>query len=189
MCVFKAPNKSVSSLLNVPGRKTKQILAFSVTDKHNATLFRCKRWLWPGQPELLSAASPGSIGRQREHCLPQHLPHERGQGQLGRVFGPSDGQESAHHPPCWWGKEATFFPSFFNAILEFLGALILAWLLCGSFGTFFARYCKDIFQVCQSNRSAILGNGNRVTQRKNGAVTASKSTKNHLNRSSWTSML
>jgi len=26
------------------------------------------------------------------------------------------------------------------------GALILAWLLCGSFGTFFARYCKDIFQ-------------------------------------------
>ena len=25
--------------------------------------------------------------------------------------------------------------------------MILAWLLCANFGTFFARYCKDIFQV------------------------------------------
>merc|ERR1712212_310402 len=40
------------------------------------------------------------------------------------------------------------------------GALILAWLLCGSFGTFFARYCKDIFQVRKSNNCAILGNAN-----------------------------
>ena len=27
------------------------------------------------------------------------------------------------------------------------GAMILAWGLCASFGTFFARYSKDIFQV------------------------------------------
>ena len=61
-----------------------------------------------------------------------------------------------------WRLYLTFVPSW-N-----LGALILAWLLCGSFGTFFARYCKEIFQVRKSNNCAIIGNANGwSTQRKN----------------------
>lgn len=31
--------------------------------------------------------------------------------------------------------------------------MILAWLLCSNFGTFFARYCKDTFQVIEARQA------------------------------------